>query len=231
MRGIFGGCFLGLPGCVPFCRIRSVHTGGRRAQKALSKRVIDVVLSALILLVSSPLLALIALAIKLDSPGPVLFKQVRIGRHRRHFRLYKFRSMRVSIGSAPKSWQGIEDFKRFVFSPPGRDPRVTKVGQLLRASSLDELPQLLNVLRGEMSLVGPRPELPEIVDQYPAEYHRRHEVLPGITGLAQTKGRSDLTYHQVILYDLDYVSNHSIWRDLGILAGTVRVVVSGKGAR
>ncbi len=105
------------------------------------------------------------------------------------------------------------------------------MGRFLRQTSLDELPNLLNVLKGDMSLVGPRPEVPRLVEQYPPEYHRRHDVRPGITGLAQVNGRGDLTYHETIVYDLDYVNNHSFLRDLAILARTVPTVLRRRGAR
>jgi lipopolysaccharide/colanic/teichoic acid biosynthesis glycosyltransferase len=198
---------------------------------ALVRRSLDVVLSTIGLVVLAIPCAVIALAIKLDSPGPVLFHQTRVGRSGRPFTLYKFRSMHVNAGKRPEFVPAIADFGSFCFHRSGPDPRVTRVGRFLRASSLDEVPQLYNVLLGHMSLVGPRPELPEIVAQYPPEYHQRHEVRPGITGLAQISGRSTLTYHQIMLYDLDYVRRQSLWRDLGILLRTVGVVLTGKGAR
>lgn len=197
------------------------------------KRIEDICLSVLGLALSAPFCLLIHVAIKLDSPGPVLFRQTRVGRNGRPFTLYKFRSMGLVGEAVAPLPLVIADFHCYVYSPavPGRDPRVTRVGGFLRATSLDELPQLYNVLCGEMSLVGPRPEIPEIVAQYPPAYHRRHQVRPGITGIAQINGRSDLTYHQILLYDLDYVERHSWWRDLGILARTIGVVLTGRGAR
>jgi lipopolysaccharide/colanic/teichoic acid biosynthesis glycosyltransferase len=126
----------------------------------------------------------------------------------------------------------VEDFTTFVFSPPGQvHPRLTRWGAFARKLSIDELPNLVNVFKGEMSLVGPRPEIPEIVSQYPPHYHRRHDVLPGIAGLAQVNGRSDLTYDETLSYDLDYVDNHSVLTDLHILWRTVAVVFTGAGAR
>ena len=122
--------------------------------------------------------------------------------------------------------------KTYVFSPPGeREPRLTRWGAFARKTSVDELPNLVNVLKGEMSLVDPRPELPEIVAQYPAAYHRRHDVLPGITGLAQASGRSDLTYDEIVTYDLRYVDRHSVMTDIHILWRTFSQALAGKGAR
>lgn len=181
--------------------------------------------------VFSPLIALIALLVKLDSPGPVLFKQKRIGVKETQFTTYKFRTMR---NNAHKEWhppQRVNDFGTFVFHSIWPDKRITRLGQILRTSSLDELPQLFNVVRGDMRLVGPRPDEPYLVEQYRPEFHRRHEVKPGITGLAQVNGRSDLTYSQMMAYDLEYVDHHSFRLDLSILARTLAVVVRKEGAR
>jgi len=144
--------------------------------------------------------------------------------------MYKFRTMAAAAQDRPFA-QRIDDFRRFVFNPRQRDQRVTPIGRILRRTTIDELPQLLNVVRGDMSLVGPRPELPEIVAQYPPEYHRRHEVKPGMAGLAIANGRADLTYHEAMLYDLDYVDHHPFWRDLAILVGTAMAVLRQEGAR
>ena len=194
----------------------------------MASRLLDLYVSAVGLAVLWPFLALIALLVRLESPGGPIFRQTRIGRGGRPFTVYKFRTMRRD---APKGdWQ-VRDFGSFVFTPAGPDPRRTKLGSILRVTSIDEAPQLLNVLRGEMALVGPRPEIPEIVAQYPPQYHARHAVLPGITGLAQIHGRSDLTYVQTIAYDLDYVRRRSTALDLRILARTAGVVLRRTGAR
>jgi lipopolysaccharide/colanic/teichoic acid biosynthesis glycosyltransferase len=145
--------------------------------------------------------------------------------------MYKLRTMRHPRPGEVKPYV-IEDWKTYVFSPPGeRDPRLTRWGAFARKTSVDELPNLLNVLRGEMSLVGPRPELPEIVAQYPDAYHRRHDVHPGITGQAQASGRSDLTYDEIVTYDLAYVDRHSVMTDVHILWRTFAQALTGKGAR
>lgn len=195
------------------------------------KRGCDLFFSLIGLPLYGPLCLLLSLAIRLDSRGPALFRQTRIGHRGKPFTVLKFRSMHVSATRAPASPLVIRDFHTFVFSPPGRDPRVTRLGVILRATSLDELPQFFNVLRGDMSIVGPRPELPEIVAQYPPEYHARHTVKPGITGLAQISGRSDLSYHAIMQHDLHYVRQHSIWLDLTIMLRSIFVVLALKGAR
>jgi lipopolysaccharide/colanic/teichoic acid biosynthesis glycosyltransferase len=173
---------------------------------------------------------IIAIAIKLDSRGPVIYSQKRVGLKGRVFTFYKYRSMSHE-GHKPYETPKLnpEEFRTFVFVTPMS--RLTRVGRLLRATSMDELPNFWNVLRGDMRLVGPRPEIPELVEQYPPEYHARHDVKPGITGLAQVNGRADLTYEETMQYDLDYVRNHSLGRDLSILWRTLPAVLTRKGAR
>ena len=175
------------------------------------------------------LLAAGALAVELR--GNPFFVQERVGLHGRPFRMFKLRTMRHPRPGEEERYE-VEDFHTFVFAPPDEpNPRITRLGSVCRKTSLDELPNLFNVLKGEMSLVGPRPEIPEIVAQYPPEYHRRHDVLPGIAGLAQVNGRSDLTYDETATYDLRYVQNHSVLSDFGILWRTALAVVGGSGAR
>jgi lipopolysaccharide/colanic/teichoic acid biosynthesis glycosyltransferase len=193
------------------------------------RRIRDILASSLGLAIIWPLILLIAALVKLDSPGPPIFKQKRVGYQGRPFTLYKFRTMVVGAeGQQPE----IADFRTHKFEklkPPSRDPRVTTMGWLLRRLSLDELPQLLNVLRGEMSLVGPRPEMLKVVDKFPPAYHLRHETKPGLTGLAQVNGQADITYHEKVMYDLEYVKRQSSSLDLAILLRTIRVVLGGKG--
>jgi len=179
----------------------------------------------------SPVMALIAALVKLDSAGPVLFAQERIGLKGRRFKMYKFRTM---TANADQEWhppQRVNDFSTFVFHSIWPDKRVTRLGRILRNGSLDELPQLINVARGDMRLVGPRPDEPYLVEQYRPEFHRRHDVKPGITGLAQVNGRSDLTYSEMMAYDLNYADHHPFRRDLSILARTLAVVMRKEGAR
>jgi len=193
------------------------------------RRVRDIFASSIGLAIIWPLILLLAALVKLDSPGPAIFRQKRVGYQGRPFTLYKFRTMVVGAeGQQPE----ITDFRTHKFEPlkpPSRDPRVTNMGWMLRRLSLDELPQLLNVLRGEMSIVGPRPETTKVVDKFPPAYHLRHETRPGLTGLAQVNGLADITYHEKVMYDLEYVKRQSSSLDLAILLRTIRVVLGGKG--
>lgn len=186
------------------------------------KRAFDVVFSSLALLVAAPLMVIIALAIVLDSPGRVLFLQRRIGKDRKEFRIMKFRTM---IDRDPDS---IDQLREQVISE-GSDPRITRVGRFLRKTSLDELPQLLNILKGEMSIVGPRPVLPEQLEVVPPEYAVRFDVRPGLTGLAQVRGRRGLGWLEQLQADAEYVRNYGLLYDLKLIFRTVVVVLTGKG--
>lgn len=199
----------------------------------MAKRAFDIALAASALVLLSPVLAVVALAVRLGSPGPVIFCQPRVGKDGGLFTMYKFRTMRVDSGpeGAAAPVPRVVNFSNFVFDPLVGGKEYTRIGGLLRSTSVDELPNLINVLRGDMSIVGPRPEVPGIVDQFPPEFRRRHEVRPGITGLAQVSGRGGLTYQETMLYDLEYVDDHSLPRDIVILAQTVPVVLSRRGAR
>jgi lipopolysaccharide/colanic/teichoic acid biosynthesis glycosyltransferase len=197
----------------------------------LSIRLFETTVAVLMLAVFGPLLLLIAIVIKLGSPGPALFRQKRIGFAEKPFLMYKFRTMKTGSENQKGHPQRVKDIASLVFNPPRRDHRVTPIGRVLRSTSLDEWPNLLNVIRGEMRLVGPRPDEPELVEQYLPLYHLRHWVKPGITGLAQVNGRSNLTYHQMMTYDLAYVRNHSWRRDMAILGRTLLVVLKKEGAR
>jgi len=178
------------------------------------KRAIDLLGSLTGLLITSPLLLGVALAIKLDDGGPVFFRQQRAGLKGQAFRIFKFRTMVIN---AEKQGAGV-----FVEE---EDPRITRVGKFLRHTSLDELPQLINILRGEMSLVGPRPTLPYQVENYDQKQMRRLDVKPGITGWAQVNGRSALTWPERIELDLWYIENWSLWLDLKIILKTFLVVL------
>ncbi len=199
--------------------------------KPVAKRLFDLALVLLAAPLWVPLMLLAALILAVDLRGNPFFLQRRIGLHGRPFSIIKLRTMRHAPPGQEDHYH-VLDFRTFIFSPPDRpNPRITRLGRIMRKTSLDELPNLINVLKGEMSLVGPRPEIPEIVAQYPPHYHRRHDVLPGIAGLAQLEGRSDLTYDETITYDLDYVANHSLRRDVEILLKTLLAVARGSGAR
>jgi lipopolysaccharide/colanic/teichoic acid biosynthesis glycosyltransferase len=181
-------------------------------------RALDVLLATLLLVVAAPLLALAALAIRLESRGPVFYRQRRVGRHGRPFELWKLRTM------VP----GAESMGAGVYVLEG-DPRITRVGRLLRRFSFDELPNLVNVLRGEMAMVGPRPTVQEQVDRYTERQLRRLEVKPGITGWAQINGRTSLPWPERIELDVWYVEQRSLRLDLRILARTARMLASGRG--
>lgn len=195
------------------------------------KRTFDLLLSGVILLLVWPFLLIIAIAIKLDSSGPVLFRQERVGENGRLFGMSKFRTMAEGVeAQAPCEYVSDEDGALQPVYKVSCDPRVTRVGRILRRFSLDELPQLFNVMKGEMSLVGPRPEQTFIVDQYKPWQRQRLVVPPGITGWWQVNGRSDLPMHLNTEYDLFYIRNYSLWLDLVILWRTVGVVLQGRGA-
>jgi lipopolysaccharide/colanic/teichoic acid biosynthesis glycosyltransferase len=181
-------------------------------------RALDVAIASLGLALSSPLLALAALAIRLESPGPVFYRQRRVGKDGSAFDLWKLRTM------VP----GAEAIGAGIYVLEG-DPRITRVGRLLRRYSLDELPDLVNVLRGELAIVGPRPTVQEQVDRYTERQRRRLEVKPGITGWAQINGRTSLPWPDRIELDVWYVEHRSLWLDLRILARTARMLASGRG--
>jgi lipopolysaccharide/colanic/teichoic acid biosynthesis glycosyltransferase len=196
----------------------------------LAKRAIDMVGAALALLLLSPILLAVAVAVKLTSPGPVLFTQLRYGRDRRRFRMYKFRTM---VDGAEAQQAQLEELNEV--SGPAfkirRDPRITAVGAFLRRTSLDEFPQLWNVLCGDMSLVGPRPLPLRDVNLIQEPWlMRRFSVFPGITGLWQVSGRSDVPFDDWIRLDLDYIDRWSLVLDLWIMARTIPAVLSGRGA-
>ena len=194
------------------------------------KRLLDIIGSLCALIISSPILLGVAIAIKLDDGGPVFFSQTRIGLHGKPFKMYKFRSMVTNAEELKKKLAeetGQED--RFIFKMKD-DPRITKVGHFIRKTSLDEFPQFYNVLKGDMSLVGPRPALPEEVARYGSLYSARLLVKPGITGPWQVSGRSDLSQEQSEYLDVSYVENWSIAGDLAILAKTVMVIFTGRGS-
>ncbi len=193
------------------------------------KAAVDRLGAALMLLVLAPGLALVALAVAVGSPGPVLFRQVRVGKDGREFVMYKFRTMYRDAPARLAGLRHLNDYDDVLFKMRD-DPRVTRVGRLLRRFSLDELPQLMNVLLGQMSLVGPRPPLPEEVAVYPDDVRRRLAVRPGLTGLWQVSGRSDLPFEEAVKLDLRYVENWSFSLDLVILLRTLSAVCRASGA-
>ena len=213
-------------GGVPLVGVREVGFG----QKVRTiKRLVDIAGAALGLTLGAPLLGLAALAIRLDSPGPVIFRQTRVGANGRPFEIYKFRSMYQGAEQELEELRDRSEVDGPIFKMRD-DPRVTPVGRFLRRTSLDELPQLWNVLIGDMSLVGPRPPLPSEVSEYMEWHKKRLEVRPGLTGLWQVSGRSLLSFDEQCLLDIYYIENWSLWLDFQILLRTIPEVLFGNGA-
>jgi exopolysaccharide biosynthesis polyprenyl glycosylphosphotransferase len=195
----------------------------------LIKRVIDLSVSILAMPFMLILFVIVALFIKLDSPGPVIFKQRRVGKDGRFFHVLKFRSMVEGAEQMQADLEALNEADGPLFKVK-RDPRVTRVGKWLRRTSIDELPQLINVIRGEMSLVGPRPGTPEEVVQYEPWQMQRISVLPGITGLWQVSGRSDVPFEEMVLLDIFYIENWSLDLEIRILLQTIPYALLGHGA-
>ena len=193
------------------------------------KRILDIAVSGVALIFASPIMLVAAIAIKLDSPGPALFRQTRVGKWGEPFTCFKFRSMYIDAEARKEKLMALNEASGPVFKMK-HDPRVTRVGRIIRKLSIDELPQIFNVLRGDMSLVGPRPPVPKEVAQYTFDQLRRLDVTPGITGLQQISGRSDMSFKRWIELDMQYIAEQSLWRDIEILIKTIPAVVSGKGA-
>lgn len=216
----------------------------------VAKRLMDIILAATLLVLLAPLMLVIAIVIKLDSPGPVFFIQKRVGSRRRvddgkvtweiqKFHFYKFRSMRQDadaklhqafIDDFISGGDNVDDTGKIIFKLTN-DPRVTRIGRIIRKTSLDELPQLINVLKGEMSLVGPRPVPAYEFERYQGTQRERMTALPGITGLCQIKARGRAPFAEQISLDLEYIESQSLFSDLKILVLTVPAVLSGKGAK
>jgi lipopolysaccharide/colanic/teichoic acid biosynthesis glycosyltransferase len=210
----------------------------RQIRVPITKRALDLAVTVPLLIVLSPLLALIAVAIKVTSPGPVLFRQTRVGLGNKLFPMLKFRSMVVNAPSNDaalrEAFQEELDGTREMQADSFKlndDPRVTRVGKLLRSTSLDEITQLFNVVKGEMSLVGPRPALDWEHEMFDLEFQRRTDVLPGITGMWQVNGRSLLSTPDMLKLDMEYVDRRTIWLDIQILCKTPATVIRGDGAR
>lgn len=208
-----------------------VETPRFSSGERFAKRTMDVTLSIIGVVLISPVLLSLALLVKLTSPGPVLFKQTRVGHHGREFQMLKFRSMVTNAEGLLAQLKSSQDAGNEVMFKMANDPRVTRVGRVMRRFSLDELPQVFNVLGGSMSLVGPRPPLPSEVEKYADHVHRRFLVKPGITGLWQVSGRSSLSWEDTVRLDLSYVENWTLLTDLAIVVRTARVaLLPGKTA-
>lgn len=195
-----------------------------------AKRAFDIIVSAAILITLSPLFLLVALLIRLDSKGSVFFYQNRVGKRGRLFKMYKFRSMYIDAEQRKATLMRQNEMAGGVLFKMKEDPRVTRVGRLIRKYSIDELPQLWNVLNGDMSLVGPRPPLPVEVEQYTPYQRRRLAVTPGITCIWQVSGRSEIPFQKQVELDLQYIANQSFWYDMALLVKTVPAVLKAHGA-
>ena len=197
------------------------------------KRILDVLVASILLIVLSPVMAIAALAIRLDSPGPVIFKQTRIGKNHKPFTFYKFRSMYHKVDTAVHQ-QFVKNLINGAAPEAYKlkgDRRITRVGAIIRKTSIDELPQLFNVLNGTMSMVGPRPPIPYEVAEYKDWHHRRLTVAPGITGLWQVQGRSLVAFDDMVKMDIAYGERRSILLDVALIVQTIPAVLSGRGAR
>jgi exopolysaccharide biosynthesis polyprenyl glycosylphosphotransferase len=216
------------PGAIADGFLHYLPHSPRPHQRAL-KRIFDVVVSAIALLLLAPLFAAVAILIKLDSPGPVFFRQMRVGLRGRTFAMLKFRTMVQDAEKLRARLEQNNEQRGPVFKIE-KDPRITRVGRFLRKHSIDELPQLLNVLRGEMSIVGPRPPLPAEVEKYAAWQRRRLSVRPGLTCIWQVSGRNQITFEEWMLLDMQYIDHWSFGEDLMLVLRTVPVVFTGRGA-
>ena len=194
------------------------------------KRLMDIVLAVLALILGSPIFLLTAALVKLTSPGPIIFSQVRVGKYGRHFKFYKFRSMYIDAEARKAELLKLNESGDGVIFKMKRDPRITPVGRFIRKFSIDELPQFFNVILGDMSLVGPRPPLPAEVRTYSLEERKRLNITPGITCLWQVSGRSELPFQKQMALDKEYIASRSAWKDFLILLRTVPAIISGKGA-
>ena len=194
------------------------------------KRFMDIVLAIVAIIAGSPIFLITALLVKITSPGPILFSQVRVGKFGRHFKFYKFRSMYIDAEARKAELLKHNESGDGVIFKMKHDPRITPVGRFIRKFSIDELPQLFNVILGDMSLVGPRPPLPSEVRDYTLEERKRLNITPGITCLWQVSGRSELPFSRQMALDKEYISSRSAWKDFLILLKTVPAILTGKGA-
>jgi len=194
------------------------------------KRAMDISASFVLLILLSPVMLTTLILVKLTDFGPVFFNQIRIGKYGREFNAYKFRSMVIDADKMVESVVGMSHHENSLSYKVKKDPRVTWIGRIIRKTSIDELPQLWNVLTGDMSLVGPRPHVHREVDQYTLDDRKRLDVVPGITCIWQISGRADIAFPQQLQLDLEYIRSQSVWTDIKILLKTIPAVISGKGA-
>lgn len=194
------------------------------------KRLFDFVGAFILLILVSPIFILTAVLVKITSRGPIIFTQIRVGKDGRHFKFYKFRSMRINAEKFREELEKQNESKDGVIFKIKRDPRMTFVGRIIRKFSIDELPQLFNVFSNDMSLVGPRPPLPSEVANYTLEQRKRLHIKPGITCIWQISGRSNISFKEQVELDKQYISSRNLWKDLIILLKTIPAVITGRGA-
>jgi lipopolysaccharide/colanic/teichoic acid biosynthesis glycosyltransferase len=205
------------------------QTVRKTSARDVMKRMLDLAFASIVVALMSPLIIAVVAIIKITSPGPAFFRQTRVGRHGETFEMLKFRSMYIDAEARRAALLEGSDRSGVCFKQKS-DPRVTPIGRFIRRYSIDELPQVLNVLKGDMSLVGPRPALPEEVAQYSEEARGRLEAVPGMTGLWQVSGRADVGFERMVKMDIAYAKTHTVFLDLLIMALTFRAVLSARGA-
>ena len=194
------------------------------------KRFMDIAMTVVCVILGSPVFLLTAILVKVTSPGPIIFSQVRVGKYGRHFKFYKFRSMYIDAEARKAELLKLNESKDGVIFKMKHDPRITPIGRFIRKFSIDELPQLFNVLLGDMSLVGPRPPVPQEVANYSIEERKRLNITPGITCIWQVSGRSELPFQKQMSLDKEYIASRSAWKDFLILLKTIPAILTGKGA-
>lgn len=209
--------------------VEIVHNTEKKALYEFFKRLMDVVLSFAALILLSPLLLIVALAIKLDSNGPVVYSQVRVGKNEKHFKMFKFRSMVINAEEMLEELEEMNEMDGPMFKIK-EDPRITKVGRFIRRTSIDELPQLLNILKGQMSIVGPRPSLPEEVEQFEPWMMERFAVKPGLTCFWQVSGRNSIPFTEWMELDRRYVKERCMLLDMKLILKTFKVILGDDNA-
>jgi len=210
-------------------RIKLILWVVRNKLAGILKRGIDLLVCLLLVPIALPVMIITGILIKLDSPGPIFYKQIRVGRWGKTFYCYKFRSMSIDADKRKDELMQLNEADEIIFKMK-KDPRITRVGRYIRKYSIDELPQIINIIKGEMSFVGPRPPVPYEVENYQYDHLRRLDVTPGITGLQQVSGRSDLSFRRWVELDLQYIEEQSLAKDIEILLRTIPAVITGRGA-
>lgn len=209
--------------------VTTIQAEDKKAFYEFVKRIIDILLSILAIIVLSPIFLIVAIAIKLDSSGPVVYSQTRVGKNEKHFKMFKFRSMVINAEDMLKELKPMNEMDGPMFKIK-EDPRITKIGRFIRKTSIDELPQLINILRGEMSIVGPRPSLPSEVEEFEPWMMERFVVKPGLTCFWQVSGRNNIPFRKWMELDIKYVKERNLWLDMKLVLKTVKVVFNGDDA-